>query len=89
MHYIRIGMFSVKTPQGAPLRIITSSVAIKPQWLTLDHWECPLNNSLKDSGGVKKTSLIAIKQRWLTLDYWACPLNNIPNDSGEVKITIG
>ena len=31
MHYIRIGMFSVKTPQGTPLRLITSSIAIKQQ----------------------------------------------------------
>ena len=54
MHYIRIGMFSVKTPHGTPLRFITSSITIKQQWLTLDHWACPLNNSPKDSGGFKK-----------------------------------
>ena len=31
-------MFSVKNPQGTPLRLITSTIAIKKQWLTLDHW---------------------------------------------------
>ena len=56
MHYIRIGMFSVKTHHGTPLRFITSSITIKQQWLTLDHWACPLNNSPKDSDGVKKTT---------------------------------
>ena len=56
MHYIRTGMFSVKTPQGTPLTLITSSIAIKQQWLILDHWACPLNNSPKDSGGVEKTT---------------------------------
>ena len=54
MHYIRIGMFSVKTPQGIPLTLITSSLAIKQQWLTLDHWVFLFNNSPKDSGGFKK-----------------------------------
>ena len=56
MHYIRIGMFSVKTPQGTPLRLITSSIAIKQQWLTLDHWACLVNKTPKDSDGVKKTT---------------------------------
>ena len=54
MYHIRIGMFSVKTPQATPLRLITSLTAVEQQWLTLDHWACPLNNSPKDSGGVKK-----------------------------------
>ena len=45
----------LKPVQGTPLRLITSSVAIKQQWLTLDYWACPLNNSPKDSG-VKKTT---------------------------------
>ena len=45
-----------KTPQGTPLRLISSSIAIKQQWLPLDHWVCPLNNSSKDSGGDKKTT---------------------------------
>ena len=63
--YIRIGMFSVKTPQGTPLRLITSSssyfflqvlIAIKQRWLTLDRWACPPHNNPKDSGGVKKTT---------------------------------
>ena len=49
-------MSSVKTPQGTPLRLITSSIAIKQQWITLDNWACPLNSSPKDSGGVKKTA---------------------------------
>ena len=29
---------------------------MKQQWVTLDHWDCSLNDSLKDSGGVKKTA---------------------------------
>ena len=33
---------------------ITSSMTIKQQWLTLDHWACPSNSSPKDSGGFKK-----------------------------------
>ena len=57
MYYIRIGMFSVKTRHGTPLRFITSSITIKQQWLTLDHWTCPLNNSPKESGGLKKNRL--------------------------------
>ena len=48
-------MFSVKTLQATPLKLTASSIAIKQQWLTLGHWACPLNNSPKDSGGVKKT----------------------------------
>ena len=56
MHYVRIEMFSVKTPHGTPLRFITCSIIIKQQWLTLNHWACTLNNSLKDSGGFKKTT---------------------------------
>ena len=56
MHYMRNGMFSIKTPQGTQLRLITSSIAIKQQWLTLDHWVCPLSNSLKDSGGFKRNN---------------------------------
>ena len=55
MHYIRIGMFSVKTPHGTPLRFITS-IRTKQQWLTLDHWACPLNNSPKDSSELEKTT---------------------------------
>ena len=55
-------MFSVKTAQGTPLRLITSSsyfflqvqVVIKQQWLMLDHGTCSLNNNPKNSGGVKK-----------------------------------
>ena len=47
-------MVSVKTPHCTPLRFITSSITIKHQWLTLDHWACPLNGSPKDSGGFKK-----------------------------------
>ena len=53
MLYIRIGMFLVKT---SPMRFITSSITIQQQWLTLDHWSCPLNNSPKDSGGFKNNS---------------------------------
>ena len=58
-------MFSVKTPQGTPLGLLTSSssyfflqvwIAIKQRWLTLDHWAYPLNNSPKDSGVVKKAT---------------------------------
>ena len=56
MHYIRIGMLSVKTPHGTPLRFITSSIAIKQQLLKLDHLLNPLNNSPKDSGRFKKTT---------------------------------
>ena len=46
-------MFLVKT---SPMRFITSSITIQQQWLTLDHWSCPLNNSPKDSGGFKNNS---------------------------------
>ena len=48
-------MFSAKTPHGTSLRFITS-ITIKQQWLTLDHWACPLNNSPKGSGGFKMTA---------------------------------
>ena len=54
MHYIRIGMFSVKTPQGTPLRLLTSSIAIKQQWLTLDHWVFSLTAAQKTVVGLKK-----------------------------------
>ena len=54
MYYIRIGLFSVKTPNSTPRRFIISSITIKQQWLTLEHWACPLNNRPKDSGGSKK-----------------------------------
>ena len=54
MHYIKIGMFSVTTPHGTPLRFIISIT--KQQWFTLDHWTCPFNNSPKDSGRFKKTT---------------------------------
>ena len=57
MHYMGIGMFSVKTPLGTPLRFITSSITMKQQQLTLDHLACLLNNSPKDSGGFKKNRL--------------------------------
>ena len=56
MHYIRIGIFSVKTPHGTSLRFITTSVTIKQQQLTLDHCVSPFNNNPKDSGGFKKTT---------------------------------
>ena len=49
-------MVSVKTPHGTPLRFITS-ITIKQQRLTLDHWACP-----KDSGGFKKQHNEIIKK---------------------------
>ena len=57
MNYIRIGIFSVKTPHGTPLRFITS-ITIKQQWLTLDHWAClPLKTAQKTVMGLKKQEL--------------------------------
>ena len=56
MHYRRNGMFSVKTPQGAPLRLIKSSISIKQQWITLDHWACPLKTAQKTVVGLEKTT---------------------------------
>ena len=57
VNYIRIGMFSVKTPHGTSLRFITS-ITIKQQWLTLDHWAClPLKTAQKTVMGFKKQKL--------------------------------
>ena len=47
-------MFSVKTPHGTQLRFITSSLTIKQQWLTWDHWACTFKIGPKDSDGFKK-----------------------------------
>ena len=62
MDYKRNGMFSVKTPQGTPLRLITSSIAVEQQWLTLDRWACPLNNNQKDWWVLKKQQVK--KKQW-------------------------
>ena len=56
-------MFSVKTPEGTPLRFITSSIAIKQQWLTLDLIikPFPLTTAQKTVVGLKKQQVKKIE----------------------------
>ena len=70
-HYIRIGMVTVKTSLGTPYNLfiklfffIQVYIVIKQEWLTLDHWVCPINNSPKESGGVKKATGWKKKTEW-------------------------
>ena len=61
MHYIRTGIFSVKTPQGTPLKLLTFSLSYfssslnsnRTIGLILDHWACPVINS-NPKVGLKK-----------------------------------
>ena len=81
MHYIRIAMFSAKAPNGTLLRFIISLTTIKQQWLILDHWACPLNNSQKGSSGfkkkqVKKKNKIIKKSLWPPFMYGVQLLQN-------------
>ena len=56
MHYIRIGMFSVKTSSGYSIETYNLVNSNKTTVINIRLLSLPLNNSPKDSGGVKKTT---------------------------------